>query len=99
MIIRKVDNALRMMEIINSMKKPQIKYQIERCQDYTRVNLAAINENGICLYKYYKEMRAWDTDYINDQRAMVYFGNLPTKIFRKYFETHDGVIDPMDKAK
>lgn len=51
-INREISSFQRMMEIIHSMPKPQVRYQVDTGPFGKDLVLEAQNKNGICLYSF-----------------------------------------------
>ena len=91
MIARKPHSLQRFIEIIRSMRKPQISYQIEVdpfSNPYTqlhRINILAVNEGGICEYSGTYIIEDEDNKYVHFLRSMhgIFFKPIDT------FITHD----------
>ena len=69
-IIREISTFKRMLDVIYSMRLPQVKYQIERSTFGQVLKIHAQNQKGICLYVFEKELSNKDKEHIGVMKAM-----------------------------
>lgn len=69
-IIRKIRKLDRMMEIIKSMKKPQITYILNNRSINPTIEIQAQATDGICLYQFYNAIGFSDNKFIEELRSM-----------------------------
>ena len=69
-IIREISTFKRMLDVIYSMRLPQVKYQIERSTFGQILKIHAQNQKGICLYVFEKELSNKDKEHIGVLESM-----------------------------
>ena len=87
--VKEVESLERFIEILQSMRNPQVKYEVtELDSEMIHVSIRIMNERGIYLYTYGTENSVKKLKPLLD-----FLEDSPIYWFRVYFETHFGVIE------
>ena len=94
MIHRQIAEPMRMIEIIKSMRSPQVRYEVQHvAHNFTyRLHIQAVNKHGICFYECNKEMGIGSTSKKNFTLLEMHLNHMPREWFVNEFITFENSI-------